>query len=75
MGRSKRTADIQELLRARGGEAVAFLASLMEDPGAKPELRLKAAEKLLDRALEHRESTGGRVEILRFEGELEEWSR
>ena len=44
----KPEADIQALLREKGKDAVEFLVSLMNDPEAKPELRFKAAEEILD---------------------------
>ena len=57
--------------------AVAFLVSLMQDEKQKPELRMKAAESILDRACGKAgavSAEGGEVRV-RFEGELEEWSR
>ena len=61
-------------------EAVALLVCLMRDEGQKPELRMKAAESILDRVCGKAGSAvsapeGGIPESVRFEGELEEWSR
>lgn len=61
-------------------EAVAVLISLMRDEGQKPELRMKAAESILDRVCgkagsQTSGSSEGIPESVRFEGELEEWSR
>ncbi len=66
------------LLESLAPEALGVLASLMQDTGQKPELRMKAAESILDRAcgksgLASSGEGGGMV--IRFEGELEEWSR
>ena len=73
------TKDPRVLLRDAGATAVAVIVSLMNDTQNKPELRLKAAESILDRAcgktglsfLEGGEGAG----VIRFEGELEAWSR
>ncbi len=67
------------LLRDAGATAVAVIVSLMNDTENKPELRLKAAESILDRAcgkaglsfFDGGEGGGA----IRFEGELEAWSR
>lgn len=67
-----------ELLQASGVTAVRVILSLMQDEGVKPELRLKAAESILDRIsgknalAEQGDGAGGAI---KFEGELEEWSR
>ena len=71
--------DPRLLLRDAGATAVAVIVALMNDTENKPELRPKAAESILDRALgktgssllDMGESTG----VIRFEGELEAWSR
>ena len=46
-GREKR--DAKRMLLASGAAAVEVIVSLMQDSGLKPELRLKAAESILDR--------------------------
>ncbi|MBR7112270.1 MAG: hypothetical protein IKC75_05070 [Clostridia bacterium] len=71
------TGDARDLLLGSGAAAVEVIVSLMEDKEVKPELRLKAAESILDRisgknALEGGTSGGGSIV---FEGVLEEWSR
>ena len=71
--------DPRILLRDAGATAVAVIVSLMNDVENKPELRLKAAESILDRAcgktgaalFEGGEGAG----VIRCEGELEAWSR
>ncbi len=66
------------LLLASGAAAVQVIVSLMQDSEVKPELRLKAAESILDRLsgrgslAEPDTKAGGAI---RFEGVLEEWSR
>lgn len=77
MRKSAPKVGVRELLQERGVQAVKFLADLMSDPDAKPELRFKAAEKILDRALEEKESAAHMTEsqVVRFEGVLDEWSR
>ena len=70
--------DPRVLLREAGGAAVAVIVSLMNDPENKPELRLKAAESILDRACGKSASLldgGEGASVIRFEGELEAWSR
>ena len=51
----------------------------MRDATQKPELRMKAAESILDRVCGKAGSTGGIAEgipeCVRFEGVLEEWSQ
>ena len=72
---------VRELLVKESPRALAVLVSLMCDEQQKPELRIKAAESILDRACGKPSSTGvgtgeGVAEIaVRFEGALEEWSR
>lgn len=71
-------AELGALLGSLAPQALGVLVSLMQDTGQKPELRMKAAESILDRAcgksgvLSAGEGSGG---VVRFEGELEEWSR
>lgn len=67
----------EELLLRSGVAAVEVIVSLMQDSGMKPELRLKAAESILDRAYgKNAVPSGGEGEgVVRFEGVLEEWSR
>ena len=59
--------------------AIAFLVALMQDEKQKPELRMKAAESILDRACGKAGASGTRGEggevTVRFEGELDEWSQ
>lgn len=60
-------------------KAVEILVSLMLDEKQKPELRIKAAESILDRVCGKAGSAGaasaeGYPESIRFEGVLEEWS-
>lgn len=87
MGRGKRrikesdaARETGKLLCAHVAEAVAVLAELMLDVGQKPELRMKAAESILDRVCGKAGSaatgTGETAPAsVRFEGVLEEWSR
>ena len=70
----------RKLLGKSAEEAVAVLVGLMRDENQKPELRIKAAENILDRVCGKAGSTapaGGESipECVRCEGELEEWSR
>lgn len=69
---------LADLLLPFAPRAVSVLASLMQDEGQKPELRVKVAESILDRVLGKSGGTltgEGNGVIVRFEGELEEWSR
>lgn len=75
-GREKR--DAKQMLLASGAAAVEVIVSLMQDSGLKPELRLKAAESILDRIggkSGSLEGSGEGIGAVRFEGVLEEWSR
>ncbi len=68
------------LLGKSAADAVSVLVTLMLDEGQKPELRMKAAESILDRvcgkAGSNATPTGdGIPESVCFEGELEAWSR
>ena len=68
----------RELLQASGAAAVGVIVALMQNEELKPELRLKAAESILDRLsgkASLAEAGGGTGGVIRFEGELEEWSR
>ena len=70
----------RKLLGKSAAEAVSVLVTLMRDPAQKPELRMKAAESILDRVCGKAGSTGGTPaegipDCVRFEGELEAWSR
>ena len=62
-------------------DAVAVLVTLMRDTTQKPELRMKAAESILDRACgkaiaaKDAEAPPTPPAVILFEGELEEWSR
>ena len=68
------------LLGKSAADAVVVLVTLMRDEGQKPELRMKAAESILDRVCGKAGSgAGGSAdtipESVRFEGVLEEWSQ
>lgn len=79
---ARRTAEeVRRLLADHAPEAVAFLVEIMRDEGQKPELRMKAAESVLDRAcgkataaLPPEQGEAPPTTVL-FEGVLEEWSR
>lgn len=77
MRKAAKEVGLQELLHKGGVQAMGFLTELISDPEAKPELRLKAAEKVLERALENSEAAVSAPEqqVIAFEGELDEWSR
>lgn len=70
-----------ELLIREVPQAIALLSSIISDEGQKPELRMKAAESILDRVCGKPTTASpgggaGRGEIaVRFEGDLEQWSR
>ena len=69
---------IRELLLKRAEAAVELLLSLMQNEELKPEIRMKAAESILDRACGKgvaAEVKAEGVQTVRFEGVLEEWSR
>ena len=68
------------LLGKSAADAVAVLVTLMRDEAQKPELRMKAAESILDRVCGKAGSGNGGggegiPESVRFEGVLEEWSQ
>ena len=70
----------RKLLGKSAADAVAVLIMLMQDSSQKSELRMKAAESILDRVCGKAGSTGSVPseaipDCVRFEGELEEWSR
>ncbi len=70
----------RKLLGKSAAEAVAVLLALMRDPSQKAELRMKAAESILDRVCGKAGSVASAPgesipDCVRFEGELEEWSR
>ncbi len=74
----KHTSDAKTLLLASGAAAVEVIVSLMQDRDLKPELRLKAAESILDRIGAKNgvlEGGGEGAGAVSFEGVLEEWSR
>ena len=75
---AKAAAELRALLLRQTPQAIAFLTALMQDEGQKPELRMKAAESILDRACGKGSAVsagnGGEVSV-RFEGVLDEWSR
>ncbi|MBO5354463.1 MAG: hypothetical protein J6B09_00165 [Clostridia bacterium] len=79
--KSSAVLELRRLLAERVPEAVAFLVQMMRDEAQKPELRMKAAESILDRAcgkassIQPTESEGGAPISISFEGVLEEWSR
>ena len=73
--------EMRRLLAERVPEAVSFLLQIMNDEQQKTELRMKAAESILDRAC-GKASTAQPCEesatapiAITFEGVLEEWSR
>lgn len=68
------------LLSKSAADAAAVLVALMRDEAQKPELRMKAAESILDRVCGKAGSGSGGggegiPESVRFEGVLEEWSQ
>lgn len=68
------------LLGESSAEAVGVLLALMRDSEQKPELRMKAAESILDRVCGKAGSHAPAGEesgtlSVRFEGVLEEWSQ
>ncbi len=69
------------MLRARAPEAIGVLVSLMNDEGQKPELRMKAAESILDRAcgkaasIQPTDAAAVTPASISFEGVLAEWSK
>ena len=71
---------IREILASRAADALGVLVEIMQDGGQKPELRMKAAESILDRACGKSgaaltgEGASGAL-CVSFEGVLEEWSR
>ena len=72
--------DVRELLYHCAAEAVAVLQEITADEELKPELRIKAAENILDRVCgkasgAQRRAEGESVVSVAFEGVLEEWSR
>ncbi len=73
--------NTRRLLCESTADAVAVLVRLMQDEGQKPELRMKAAESILDRVCGKAgggvtASTGEEAPTLVcFEGVLEEWSQ
>ena len=81
-GKKRSAAEaIRALLVKESPRALAVLVALMCDEQQKPELRIKAAESILDRACGKPGSvgvggseSGGEIAV-RFEGALEEWSR
>ena len=74
-------ARMRQILSERTPEALDFLVSIMRDEGQKPELRMKAAESILDRACgkatsaQPTEAPAPPPAVIVFEGELSEWSR
>ena len=81
MARRKRLQTPEEIrayLLGCSGEAVEVLMGLMKDTELKPEVRMKVAEAILDRAFGKgmAADTGGDTpSTLRFEGVLDDWSR
>ena len=67
---------LRRMLDKQSPKALAFLVSLVEDSAQKPELRMKAAESILDRACgKGAAPTVAAPASVTFEGELETWSR
>jgi hypothetical protein len=85
MARAKRNEGVAEevrrILGTNAPEAVSFLVEIMRDEAQKPELRMKAAESILDRACgkaiaaKEADPPPAPPAVILFEGELEEWSR
>lgn len=81
--RGKRNKERQQtdaawtLLRAKAVEAATVLANIMYDEEIKPEVRIRAAESILDRVCGKvsPEISEAPADVLRFEGVLDEWSR
>ena len=73
--------ELRRMLRAKAPEAIGVLVMLMNDEGQKPELRMKAAESILDRACGKassavpQDAAPAPPAAISFEGVLEEWSR
>ena len=73
--------ELRRLLAERVPEAVGFLLQILRDEEQKPELRMKAAESILDRAcgkastVQSSEAGAAAPIAITFEGVLEEWSR
>ena len=70
----------KELLSESATQAVSVLVALMCDEEQKPDLRMKAAESILDRVCGKAGSATstesvGIPDCIRFEGVLEEWSQ
>ena len=80
-GKKKGSELADELLAKEVPQAIALLSRIISDEEQKPELRMKAAESILDRVCgkpgtASATTTTGREELaVRFEGELEQWSR
>ena len=72
--------QMRAILAERTPEAVAFLVQIMRDEGQKAELRMKAAESILDRACgkaaaaQPAETAPAPPMTVIFQGELEDWS-
>ena len=85
MARAKRNEavaeEVRRILGSNAPEAVAFLVEIMRDSAQKPELRMKAAESILDRACgkaiaaKEADAPPAPPAVILFEGELEDWSR
>ena len=78
--REREEVDFKRELERLAVRAIGVLASLMNDTEQKPELRMKAAESILDRVCGKAGGTApvaseGIPDCVRFEGELEEWSQ
>ena len=79
--KSGAASELRRLLAERVPEAVSFLLQIMRDEAQKPELRMKAAESILDRACgkassaQTGEESAAAPITITFEGVLEEWSR
>ena len=77
-GKSPQVENLATLFASLAPRAVSVLVSLMQDEGQKPELRMKAAESILDRACGKSGGAAigeGSGAVIVFEGELEKWSR
>ena len=73
--------EMQRLLAQHIPKVVDVLLQIMHDEGQKPELRMKAAESILDRACgkasaaQSADMSNAPPISISFEGVLEEWSR
>ena len=79
-GRPKAVAEVKELARARTGDAIETLVSIMSNPKAAPAARVSAANSILDRGYgkppQHITGEGGSQFVVRLPEPcktVEEW--